>query len=307
MSRDPVSAEIVFGRILQTALDEVSATEADALADAPDGVHRHRVSMRRARAVLGALRGVAEPGAVEPLRLALREWGAHLGEVRDAEVRAAQAEAALEGVDDADARRRLVDEERREYRRLHARLRQLAEGPRAQRRRRLVREGGRAMVRQPGRTADETLGRMLRREARRVRRAAAVVAAAADDAGALERSHELRKAGRRLRYVAEAVEAAAPGLLGAMPRQLAESGGRIHSVLGAYRDLMQLAARAARVRTRAVRAGESAAAYDTIIRASRARAALLDEEVPAAVRRVRRAARRRGDALGRGDETGGPR
>lgn len=283
------SVEIVTRRLLQTASAEVETTEDDALGEDPAGVHRHRKRVRRMRAVLAATARVADDSDITPVRASLAEWGRQLGEVRDAEARATLAGDLLSEVGgaDADARRRLVGDERAHAERLRARLRELAETHRTQRRRQLVRECGLTLrIDEPDAPAAAVYADVLRREARRVRRAAK----RAD--GSLENLHELRKAGRRLRYVAEAVDAAAPGMLGDAPRRLARAGSRVHRALGDHRDLELLAARAEALRVRAFRAQEATAPYDAVAAASRRRAERSLARAPKAARRVRKAAKK---------------
>jgi CHAD domain-containing protein len=289
MSVEHPSTETIARRILQSASAEVATSEARALSDEPDAVHQHRIRVRRMRAVLAALRRVVEPADLAPLRSALTEWGRQLGEARDAEVRADDAAEALgaAGVDDADARRRLVGDERAAYRRLHERLVELSLEPRAQRRQQLLRESGLDLrVSRPDAPAEEVFARVLRREARRVRRAAK----RAD--GSLAGYHELRKAARRLRYVAEAVDAAAPGLLGTAASTLAKAGKRIHSALGDHRDALLLAERAESTRVRAFRAQEATQPYDLVAQTARTAAEEHLVDVPRRVRTVRKAAHR---------------
>ena len=90
-------------------------------------------SVRRLRSVLAALpRPPRRAGRARPAG-AVREWGQQLGVVRDVEVQADVAAAAMDdlGIDDAAMRARLVDAEREEYARAHARLRELFDGPRS--------------------------------------------------------------------------------------------------------------------------------------------------------------------------------
>jgi len=286
---DSFTVDTVVRRIAQSLGAALVESETAALEDRPDGVHRHRTQVRRVRAVLAALRGILDPEENAALEVAMREWGAQLGEVRDAEVRAKFAEEALEesgfGGDRA-ARARLVDADRAVYAQLHARLIELHALPRAIRRaeavRRFVEGPG---VLDPGAPADEIVADLLQHEARRVRRAWK------RRDGSMERYHDLRKAGRRLRYVAEAVDGVAPELAGEAGEQLAKAGRSVHDMLGDHRDALLFADRLVRVRARAVRAGEPGAPYEAMIEAARERAAARLAELPDAVREVRSAAR----------------
>src|SRR3954462_15421217 len=99
---------------LRTAAEEVQETTPAALADEPDGVHQHRVRVRRLRSVLAGFRDVLDAPAVEGVRLRYREWGGELGVVRDIEVRGdvAEEELAAAEVEDPHMFRRLVETER---------------------------------------------------------------------------------------------------------------------------------------------------------------------------------------------------
>lgn len=287
MTSHDVSLGAVIERMTHDLVAGVLTSEGAALADLPDGVHKHRTKVRRLRAVLAATRRLRDPGSSAALQLSLREWGRHLGEVRDAEVRAELAEAALSdaGSEDERARDRLVIEERAGHDRLHARLVELHELPRTHRLADDLRRFGAAPgVIEPQADAAQALGELLRREARRVRSASGRID------GSLERYHDLRKAGRRLRYVASAVDAAAPGLFGETAVRLSKAGKRVHDILGDHRDLLMFAERLERARTRAVRAGEPAELYGGMLAVAVARAADRLAELERAAKRVRKAA-----------------
>jgi CHAD domain-containing protein len=285
----PVTVEAVARRIAHDLVAELVETEAAALEDRPDGVHRHRTQVRRLRGALAAMRGLLDAEQTAALEVALREWGSQLGEVRDAEVRASVAEEALveAGFDDDEAARaRLVDAERAGYARLHARLVDLRALPRARRRDARVRDFGAApAVLVPDAEAVPVFERLLHREVRRVRRAARRLD------GSMDRYHDLRKAGRRLRYLAEAVDAAEPALFGPALADLGAAGKRVHDLLGEHRDELLFAERLDRARIRAARAGESTLPYDELADAARERAHVRLAKTAAAVRRVRDAAR----------------
>lgn len=284
-----VAVGTVVRRIAHDLVADFTATEAAALEDLPDGVHRHRTQVRRLRGALAALRDLLDPDQIVPLEVALREWGTQLGEVRDAEVRAATAAAAIEeaAIDDPAVHARLVEAETEVYRRLHARLVALHDEPRGRRRtRELEAFAADPAVRDPDADALTVFAGLLRHEARRVRRAGRRLD------GSMERYHDLRKAGRRLRYLAEAVSNAEPELFGDAGVALAKAGKQIHDVLGAHRDELLFARRLDRVRVRAKRAGESPEPYEKLAGAAHARASARIAELDRVLRRVRRAARR---------------
>ena len=284
-----ITAETLTRRILQSASADVDATEAAALRDEPDAVHQHRTRVRRLRSVLAAVRRVGDRADTDELRSALREWGTVLGEARDAEVRAERAEAALAecGIDDADARRRLVGDERAAYRHRHAEVVEAHGSPASLRRVQLVRESGlRLSLDEPDAKAAKVARRMLRREIDRVRKAARRVD------GSLARHHALRKAARRLRHLAEAVEAAAPEVLGDRLHALAKASKRVHKLLGEHRDDELLLARLTEVRARAFGAQEETAPYDALVAAVRERADRELKRLPRAMKKLRKAADR---------------
>ncbi|WP_169580830.1 MULTISPECIES: CHAD domain-containing protein [Microbacterium] len=287
MSRSDASARPVIEAILHRAADEVGSTLAGALADEPDGVHQHRVRVRRLRSVLGGFRDALDTHAAERLRVAFGEWGRELGVVRDIEVRATVAAETLEraGIDDPRVLRRLVESEREAYGAAHARLVELAGSPRAvERMRMLSGVAASGVAGDPDASAGELVAAVLRTQVRRVSR----VEASLDDTD--ERYHDLRKAARRARYVAEAVADAAPGLFSTQVEAIADAGDELHDALGAHRDAMLLAHRARHEGVRAGRAGEPSDAYEAVASLARQDAAQHLTEVPTALKRLRAAA-----------------
>jgi CHAD domain-containing protein len=275
----------VVGDIVRAAAASVVDTRGVALADTPDGVHRHRTAVRRLRSVLAAFAPPIDPAAARRVRVLFAEWGGQLGVVRDAEVRADAAAHAIEELQIADdgIRRRLVDDERMQYQRLHARLVELARGERLAEADALLRElaadPALAGAEEPARRA---LRVILRREVRRVRRAAK------RRDGSVERLHEVRKAGRRLRYVGEAIGAATP-LFGDVVVELAAAGEAVHDLLGDHRDLVIFAERVERERARAARVGEPVAPYDALAGGARVAADRRLEGLDDALARIRAA------------------
>lgn len=277
--------------MVQTASADVESTEAAALADEPDGLHQHRTSVRRLRSLLSVLRRLSTSDEARRLGPALKEWGGVLGEARDAEVRADRAEAALAecGVDDADARRRLVGDERAAYRHLHARVIEVHASDESRERIQLVREAGlRLELDADDVKAKKVFRRLLTREADRVARAAR------RDDGSLDRLHDVRKAARRLRYLAEALDRADADLLGADARRLGRAAKRVHKLLGEHRDDLLLAERAADLHRRAFTAQEATRPYDAIAALATQRAEADLARLPKALKNVKKAARRVG-------------
>ncbi|GAA1983434.1 CHAD domain-containing protein [Microbacterium pumilum] len=266
---DPSTAEDVIRSIFRASADRLIATESAAIADAPDGVHEHRTSVRRLRSLLAAFHGYLDGSAAQRLRVEFAEWGTQLGVVRDVEVRVDVATTAMIDleIEDEDLTRRLVDDEREEYSRAHARLCELHDLPRSGARMTELE----AFVTEPPFTSDvdgaaDTLSRVARKEARRVRRAAK------RSDGSIESLHAVRKAGRRLRYVAEALHHVAPDTFGTEYAELAAAGEKVHGVLGDHRDELIFIDRLEHARVLAGHAGERVEPYDRLIARSRERA-----------------------------------
>jgi CHAD domain-containing protein len=275
--------ELIVGR----AADEIGATAPAALADEPDGVHQQRVRVRRLRSVLAGFEDSLDARSARRLRVAFAQWGSELGVVRDIEVRASVAEETLAqaGIDDPAVVRRLVDSERDAYAAAHARLVELAHGPRAQERERELREFVEGLiVVEPDRPAAPVLSDVLQSQTKRVLK----VGRHLDESG--ERYHDLRKAARRAKYVAEAVAEAAPGLWTTKVEALAAAGDDLHDALGEHRDGMLLSRHAQREGALASRAGERSDAYDTVAALAQAAAEKQLAEVGPALRRLKDAA-----------------
>lgn len=279
----------VLDEIIRRAADEVEATLAGALADEPDGVHQHRVRVRRLRSVLGGFREVLDARAADRLRVAFAEWGRDLGVVRDTEVRATIAEEMLlrAGVRDPHVVRRLVEEERAAYPAVHARLVELAASSRAQDRMRLLRQFAEGAVAvDPDADARGVISAVLEDQIRRASKAGRAL----DGTG--ERYHDLRKAARRARYVAEAVGEAAPDLFAQQVDDIAEAGDQLHDALGGHRDEMLLAHRARHEGVLAARAGEPSQPYDVVADLAVAAADEHLARVPRAMKKLKAAASR---------------
>ncbi|QIG38480.1 CHAD domain-containing protein [Microbacterium sp. 4R-513] len=272
---------------LNSAATAVAETAPAAIEDEPDGVHQHRIQVRRLRSVLAGFRVALDAPAAKVVRLRYREWGRDLGVVRDIEVRAdvAEEELAAAGVDDPHMRRRLVESERESYVRAHARLVEIAANPRAEERRRLLDALVEAsVVHDPDADAAPFVAAVLAKQARRVRKAVRRIDGSEDS------YHAVRKAARRLRYVSEAVAHAAPGLYLSQVAELTVVGDALHDSLGGHRDALMFADHVAREAVRAARAGESVAAYPAIEASARAAAAEHLTALPEALDRLRAAA-----------------
>jgi CHAD domain-containing protein len=253
-------------------------------ADQPDAVHQLRTTIRRLRNVLATHRSLFDPAAVDEVRTALSRFGSVLGEVRDLEVRAEWAAFALDdletdrGVDDPDARRRLVDGTRAEHAEAHARLVTVMSGsvyyrlldtldaftagaptapdavkqPKKEARRSLRKAGKRALAR----TVKE-------REAQRVLGPDVVAAA-----GALGALHDSRKAARRLRHAAEFATSGPAGVLGDHAEAVGDAAEELQDALGWHRDASLFAEYVLLTARRAEAAGEGSFTYGVLYQRS---------------------------------------
>ncbi|MEZ3161709.1 CHAD domain-containing protein [Microbacterium sp. BWT-B31] len=284
-SPDTESATVgqVLCVVVRTAAARVTGTETAALDDEPDGVHQHRTAVRRLRSVLAGFRAHLDEAATNRLRVEFAVWGQQLGLVRDTEVRADVAAAAIDELDlvDPDVWRRLVDDERDEYGRAHARLRHLWDEPRARARRAALREFAAdvPLTGEPDTDAADVRA-VVRDEVRRVRRAAN------RSDGSIESLHAVRKAGRRLRYVAEALSDAAPELFGEDCAEFAEAGEAIHDVFGNHRDVLVFLEQLQLTRARAGRAGERVESYDLLVSRAQQRVGEFASELGDVLKRV---------------------
>jgi CHAD domain-containing protein len=283
---EPPAAGELVPRLIRTAVADVEATEAAALADEPDALHEHRTRVRRLRSVLAAFGRLADRRTADALAVRWKEWGTELGVARDSEVRAEVAAEALEqaGIDEPAVFERLVEVERAAYGREHARVVELAASARAEARRReshaFALDPG---VVDPDADAEAAVADVLARQAERVRRAARGLD------GSEEAYHRVRKAGRRLRYVALAVSDATPDLHPDAVRELAKAGAKIQHALGRHRDSLLFAQHVARQGALAARAGEPAEAYGVIESDARAAADSHLAGLPAALKRLKKA------------------
>ena len=256
----------VLGDIMRRAADEVARTEAPALADEPDGVHQHRVRVRRLRSVLAGFEESFDTRQTERLSVAAETL-------------------ELAGIDDPAVVRRLVDSEREAYPVAHARLVELAASPRAQERGRVLRRFVEEMhVVAHDSPATAVLAEVLRAQVKRVRTAERRL----DDSA--ERFHDLRKAARRARYVAEAIADAVPDFLPKPVQAIAEAGDDLHDALGGHRDLTLLARHARQEGARAAHAGQWSEDYETLAALADDAAEDLLSDVGPAVRQLRAAA-----------------
>jgi CHAD domain-containing protein len=205
--------------------------------DAPDALHKMRVTARRLRSALQGHRRILDRDATAPLVADLRWLGVELAPARDAEVLATRFNAAVDALpteeilgpvagqltrrfarEQAQGRTRAMaalDSDR--YLQLQERLDALLTEPP------LTRRGRRRATRELPRAID----RALRRTS--ARRSHADSATDSDREAAL---HEVRKAAKRTRYVLEVAEPA----LGTKARKLRKRIKDVQSILGEHHD-----------------------------------------------------------------------
>ncbi|SDZ09888.1 CYTH and CHAD domain-containing protein [Herbiconiux ginsengi] len=281
-SPSPAAARVLDG--VAELVAQVVALDPAVRADRPDAVHQMRTTVRRLRNVLATHRDLFDPEPVEQVRNALSRFGAVLGEVRDLEVRADWAAFALDeletdrGVDDPDARRRLVDDTRAEHDEAHARLVTVMTGSVYYRLLDVLDSftGGAPVVpdapRQPKKEARRTLRKagkralarsVKEREARRVLGPDIVAAA-----GALGALHDSRKAARRLRHAAEFATTGAAGVLGDHAESVGDAAEDLQDALGWHRDASLFAEYMLLTARRAEAAGEGSFTYGVLYQRS---------------------------------------
>jgi len=248
----------------------------------PEDVHRFRVAVRRARAVLRAARPLLDREWSEPLRAELKWLGGSLGPRRDLDVlvvRLREQIAALEAPE-REAAGALVESLGRE--RVSAQEVAL-EALSSQRYFRLL-DAVEAAARGPHvRRGEVSLARLAEREFKRLQKTAARLGPASTD----EELHRARILGKRARYAAELAEPEA----GKPARRVAKSAAGLQDVLGAHQDAIVAEARLRELLARTTSAGAAFAAGRLVegehTRRSEARAAL-----PKVWRKLERAAER---------------
>lgn len=288
--RDRTALE-VSNSILGDLLDRLENAEPSVRSDDDDSVHAMRIVVRRVRGVLAAFRGVWDADRIRALRAQLRQLGDVLGAARDAEVRGIRARALLEqdtfAAGDADARRRLVDDQHGEYEAHRTELVQFLDSADYATVMSELRELQHAppTTELAGEPARPALRKVLRREQRRSTRRLAHA-----DRSDLDALHAARKAARRLRYVAEALSDGETPVLGAKVRSLAEAAERVQDVLGNHRDATLFLDRLAEASTQATEAGENGAVYTSLKNTERGNSRDALAEVDAAEKDLARAA-----------------
>lgn len=263
--------------------------------DAPGGVHRMRVALRRLRSALATFRPLLEAEQTEPIRAELRWLARALGEERDAEVlrdRLAAAVAALPAELAIGPVASRIDDALRS--RAAAAREGTLEALESERWLALA-DALAGIVEQPPWCADadgtaaELLLPLVRRELRRTRRRLERAAAAPPGPRHDALLHEARKAVKRARYAAEALEPAA----GRPAARSAKALARVQSVLGDHHDAVVAQPVLRELGMQAHLRGENAFSYGLLAGHERARALAAESELGAAWARARAKRRRR--------------
>ena len=262
------------------------SAEQATIADEADAVHQARILVRRMRSILAVFGPLFDDARVRRLRSGLAELGYELGGARDVEVGVEHAERHLDATVPREVRARLIDGELERYRRVHTELVAFLRDAGLERRQRLadfiVDPQFSALATQAARTE---LARLLERQCRRVWKAADAAT------GDLESLHRLRRAARRLRYASEAVSEEPAAVFGAEVRSLATAAQQVQDVLGDHRDELLFAMQVRRAGASAREEGEPDSSYAVIAEDAFAAAAARLEELPAALRELRKQAR----------------
>jgi CHAD domain-containing protein len=278
--------DITVGEAITAAIRDLvgqfDETERAALAGEPDGVHRHRTTVRRLRNVLRVFRDLFDESAVAKTRAGLREWGTALGVVRDHEVVIEFAAALLREVSprspEARIPARLVKPEREAAVAAQRRIVEIHDLERLRQARIRLHAFADDPPLLPAADAPASAVRQtLVRAAQRVLRRAQC------STRSRQSPHTLRKRARRLRHAVEAMTAEPPGLFGRRMRRIAKAAHRLQTDLGDQRDALLLVTRIERARVLARRAGEEVLVYDQLAEAAQTLADDRERALPEAV------------------------
>ena len=251
--------------------------------DAPDAVHKTRVSARRIRSVLQGYRRILDRSATAELVADLRWLGAELAPARDGEVLAAHIDAAVDALPDdevlgpvavqvtrrfareqADGRAQALDALNSErYLQMQDRLDALVDAP--------------PHTRRAEERATDELPRAIRKSLRRTAEHR-TAAAAADGAERDTALHEMRKAAKRARYVLEAAEPA----LGKDTRKLRKRVKAVQSLLGDHHDTVVARAVLRELGGQAQVEGANGFTFGVLYAEERAAARALEDRLPSA-------------------------
>ena len=242
--------------------------------DAPDAVHKTRVSARRIRSVLQGYRRILDRSATAELVADLRWLGAELAAHIDAAVDALPDDEVLGPVavqvtrrfarQQADGRAQASDALNSErYLQMQDRLDALVDAP--------------PHTRRAEERATDELPRAIRKSLRRTAKHR-TAAAAADGAERDTALHEMRKAAKRARYVLEAAEPA----LGKDTRKLRKRVKAVQSLLGDHHDTVVARAVLRELGGQAQVEGANGFTFGVLYAEERAAARALEDRLPSA-------------------------
>jgi CHAD domain-containing protein len=249
--------------------------------DAED-VHRLRVAVRRARAVLRAARPVLDPEWSEPLRAELKWLGGALGQRRDLDVLLARLRQQIAELDQPEqtAAQALVESLEGERAGAQAAAIEALESERYG----VLLDSLEAAARGPRvRRSEISLGELAAREFKRLRKVARRLGPSSSD-GEL---HRARILGKRARYAAELSEPE----VGKAARKLVTRAKAFQDVLGAHQDAIVAEARLRGLLAQAQGSGAAFAA-GRLVERERARRHEARAALPKAWRSLERAAER---------------
>jgi CHAD domain-containing protein len=206
--------------------------------DAPDAVHRMRVTTRRLRSTLATFRPLFDRDVTEPLRDDLKWFAGLLGDARDAEV---LRERLLEQLDEepvemvrGQVRGFVEDVYSARYREAHRFCLQNMQSPRYLD---MIERLDELTTSPPWADGAEArsvgfLRKRVRHDYRRLSQRVAAVSLAQDEHEKTERYHEVRKAAKRVRYATEPLV----GIQGKKAKRLRKAMKQVQSVLGDHQD-----------------------------------------------------------------------
>ncbi|HVH22671.1 MAG TPA: CYTH and CHAD domain-containing protein [Pseudonocardia sp.] len=235
---DADSAGAVVIDYLRAQVDTLRRYDPAVRQDAPDSVHKMRVSSRRLRSAMQAYRRVLDRDATRPLTDELKWLAGELAPARDTEVMAARFGGVVDQLPAQLVLGPVAGTLDRTFGRQQAQGRERAVAALDSARYLALQDALDGLLTDPpltekaDRPADRELPASVRRAHRRLRRRMAAAdeqPAGPDRDGAL---HEARKAAKRLRYATEVAEPA----IGEPARRLRKRLKKMQSVLGDHQD-----------------------------------------------------------------------
>lgn len=289
------SAGAVLRKFLRAQRDELLARDPQGRRDEPDAVHQMRVATRELRSALATFRPLLAGTGAESLRDELGWLSGLLGAVRDAEV-ARERLAELVAAEPADlvlgpVARRLDADRADAYRAARGEVLEALDSARYFD----LLDALDALVDSPpltkaaARPAADVLPARVRHEWERLARAFGAAQDAPPGPRRDERLHAARKAAKRARYAAEAVVPA-----GGRPAETSARAAKdLQTLLGDHHDSVELRALLRRLGAAAHLDGENAFTYGRLHAIEQARAERIEDQLPAAWKRVSARRRRR--------------